>query len=363
VSPRRVLMTADAVGGVWTYTLELARGLGERGTEVMLAVLGPEPTSDQREAAIAVPGLVLLVPKLELEWQDRAGPLPPEACQRLLGLEEAFRPDIVHCNGFREAAAGFSVPTVVVAHSCVRTWWEACRHEALPPEWSAYTSGVRVGLAAARAVVAPTEAFLADFATAWGRLPRPRVIANGLDLDLPPARHRRPVILTAGRLWDEAKNSAALARIARDLPWPVLMAGEPVADGTNEAVRCLGHLPRHALHEVMAEAAIFVAPARYEPFGLAALEAAKLGCALVLSNLPSFLEVWGDAARFVPPDDTGALRRSLRDLIDDHEALGRLQAAAGARARAFSRQPMVDRYLALYGELLAGNDGRKGRAA
>jgi glycosyltransferase involved in cell wall biosynthesis len=113
----------------------------------------------------------------------------------------------------------------------------------------------------------------------------------------------------------------------------------------------------------MAEAAIFVVPARYEPFGLAALEAAKLGCALVLSNLPSFLEVWGDAARFVPPDDAGALRRSLCDLIDDQETLARLQAAALARARAFSRRTMVDRYLALYGELLAGNDGRKGRAA
>jgi glycosyltransferase involved in cell wall biosynthesis len=278
-------------------------------------------------------------------------------------LEETFRPDIVHCNGFREAGAGFAAPTVVVAHSCVRTWWEACRHEALPPDWNAYTSGVRVGLAAARAVVAPTEAFLADFATVWGRLPRPRVIPNGLDLELPSARRRRPVILTAGRLWDEAKNSAALARIARDLPWPVLMAGEPAVDGANDAVRCLGHLPRQALHEVMAEAAIFVAPARYEPFGLAALEAAKLGCALVLGNLPSLLEVWGDAARFVPPDDPEALRRSLRDLIDDPEALARLQAAARARAGTFSRQKMADAYLALYGELLAGNDGRKGRAA
>jgi len=84
---------------------------------------------------------------------------------------------------------------------------------------------------------------------------------------------------------------------------------------------------------------------------------------LVLSNLPSFLEVWGDAARFVPPDDGGALRRTLRDLIDDQEALTRLQAAARERARVFSRQRMLDGYLALYGELLAGNDGRKGRAA
>ena len=39
--PRRVLMTADAVGGVWHYALELARGLSGSDIEVVLAVLGP----------------------------------------------------------------------------------------------------------------------------------------------------------------------------------------------------------------------------------------------------------------------------------------------------------------------------------
>jgi glycosyltransferase involved in cell wall biosynthesis len=307
---------------------------------------------------------VLLVPKLALEWQDRSGPLDDEARRRLLGFEEAFRPDLVHCNGFREAAAGFRVPVVVVAHSCVRTWLKACRREELPAGWAAYGQGVRAGLAAAAAVVAPTNAFLAEFRSAWGPLPPSRVIPNGVDPDLPAAPRRRPVILAAGRLGDEAKNAAALARVAPELPWPVLMAGDAPPGGLAGPVRCLGRLGRPELHRLMAEAAIFAAPARYEPFGLAALEAARAGCALVLGNLPSLVEVWGDAARFVPPDDAQALRRTLLDLIDDQEALAGLQQAARRRAGEFSRRRMVEGYLALYARVLGGGDApREGRAA
>ncbi|MDP9034476.1 MAG: glycosyltransferase family 1 protein, partial [Myxococcota bacterium] len=38
--PRKVLMTADAVGGVWTYAVELAGELGRAGVETVLATMG-----------------------------------------------------------------------------------------------------------------------------------------------------------------------------------------------------------------------------------------------------------------------------------------------------------------------------------
>ena len=37
-------MTADTVGGIWDYALELAGGLSHRGIHVTLAVMGREPT-------------------------------------------------------------------------------------------------------------------------------------------------------------------------------------------------------------------------------------------------------------------------------------------------------------------------------
>ena len=45
----RILMTADAAGGVWTYALTLARELSSRGHSVHLATMGPPPTPGQLE--------------------------------------------------------------------------------------------------------------------------------------------------------------------------------------------------------------------------------------------------------------------------------------------------------------------------
>src|SRR3954451_15355787 len=64
----RLLMTADAVGGVWTYALDLARGLGRHGVETTLAVLGPLPSPEQRVDAESVPGLHLVPTGLPLDW-------------------------------------------------------------------------------------------------------------------------------------------------------------------------------------------------------------------------------------------------------------------------------------------------------
>jgi glycosyltransferase involved in cell wall biosynthesis len=342
-------MTADAVGGVWTYALELARGLKGSGVEVMLAVLGPAPDEAQHAEAAVVCSLA--VTGLGLEWQDRAGPLDAAARRKLLDLERAFRPDLVHSNGFREAAAGFRAPVLLAAHSCVATWWKAVRGDALPDDWSAYAAGLRQGLAAADALAAPTQAFAAEFAAVWGRAPR--VIPNGLEPSL-GTTSKQPRILAAGRLWDEAKNIAALAAVGPGLPWPILIAGEGEADGMHH----LGRLSRPDLHRRMGESAIFVAPARYEPFGLGILEAAAAGCALVLGDIRSLRELWSGAALFVPPGSPEALRGALMRLIEDQGVRERLQTAARERALTFGRERMVAGYLALYAELLAARSRR-----
>lgn len=354
MTPARVLITADAVGGVWTHALELARGLSGQGVEVLLAVLGPAPDEGRRAEAAAVPGLRLAVTGLPLEWQDRAGPLPRESRRALRALEAGFRPDLVHVNGYREAAAGFEAPVLVGAHSCVRSWWRACRGGDAPPEWDAYARGVREGLAAAGGLVVPTSVFLDDLRAAWGRLPPARVVPNGLDLTTPVAL-KRPFVLAAGRLWDEAKGVATLAAAAPRLPWPVLVAGDAApAGGAGEGLRHLGRLPPAELHALMAEAAVFAAPARYEPFGLAVLEAAASGCALVLGDIPTLRESWDEAARFVRPGDAEALATTLTDLAENEGERARLGAAAQERAAAYGRERMVDGYLAAYADLRAG---------
>ena len=77
-APRRILLVADCVGGVWQYSLELARGLSHAGVEVILAVAGPPPTAAQRAQAEAIPGLRIQLLEVALDWMAtwaRAGAL------------------------------------------------------------------------------------------------------------------------------------------------------------------------------------------------------------------------------------------------------------------------------------------------
>jgi glycosyltransferase involved in cell wall biosynthesis len=144
---------------------------------------------------------------------------------------------------------------------------------------------------------------------------------------------KEPLVAAVGRAWDDAKNLAALERVS--LPWPVALA-----DGSRA---------RHEVERLLARAAIFAEPARYEPFGLAALEAASAGCALVLGDIPSLREVWGNAAVYV--DSDAELERALLRLIDDEPLRTRVAAAARERSRRYTREAMAAAYLALYERL------------
>src|SRR3546814_20423593 len=65
----RVLMTTDAVGGVWTYSLALARGLCSEGWSVTLVVLGPSPDVAPRQDVAEIDGCTLLLTDLPLDWK------------------------------------------------------------------------------------------------------------------------------------------------------------------------------------------------------------------------------------------------------------------------------------------------------
>jgi glycosyltransferase involved in cell wall biosynthesis len=101
----------------------------------------------------------------------------------------------------------------------------------------------------------------------------------------------------------------------------------------------------------MRRSAIFAAPSRYEPFGLAVVEAAISGAALVLADIPTFRELWGDAALFVSPDDSGGWCRALIELAEDIGLRRRLSAEARARARQFTLSRQSAQLYALYSTL------------
>ena len=64
----RVLITTDAVGGIWTYSLNLARGLARHRVETLLVATGPSPSAAQAHEAANVKGLKLIETGLPLDW-------------------------------------------------------------------------------------------------------------------------------------------------------------------------------------------------------------------------------------------------------------------------------------------------------
>jgi glycosyltransferase involved in cell wall biosynthesis len=261
-------------------------------------------------------------------------------------------PDVVHLNGYCHAALPFHAPVVVVAHSCVFSWFEAVKGEAPPPAYRKYGEEVRRGLQAASLVVAPTQAMLDALQRHYGALAVTRVIHNGRDAARFRAARKEPFILAAGRLWDEAKNLRALEAAAAGLRWPVRVAGFAQHPDGGEievsGVELLGALAPRNLAVQMGRASIYALPALYEPFGLSVLEAALSGCALVLAGIPSLRELWTDAAEFVDPRDRRSLPAALERLIGDDGLRTRLGAAAFSRACTLSPKRMTEEYLRAY---------------
>jgi len=101
-SVRRVLMTTDAVGGVWRYAIDLGRALLLRGVRTTIAVMGPVPSARQLQE-VSRAGLDIAVRPCRLEWMPDPWDDVQHAGTWLLALERSIRPDIVHLNGYVHA--------------------------------------------------------------------------------------------------------------------------------------------------------------------------------------------------------------------------------------------------------------------
>ncbi|MBX9934158.1 MAG: glycosyltransferase family 4 protein [Methylobacterium sp.] len=356
-----VLMTTDAVGGVWTYSLDLAAALVRRGIRTTLSVLGPPPDESQASRAAAIPGCRVTTMGLPLDWTAFDAAEVREAGNAVGALAWQAGADLVHLHSAALVSDSIPVPVVVVCHSCVATWWEAVEDGPLPDDLAWRRDLVATGLARADALLAPSAAFAEATARAYDLDVRPRVVRNGRDCPASRAASPKPVILTAGRLWDRAKNLAILDRVAASLPVPVFAAGALQGPNGERAaplhVTTLGRLDEAAMAEQFARRPIFVSLARYEPFGLSVLEAAQAGCPLVLSDIPTFRELWGGVARFVGCDDEADLHRVIIDLLANPERARELGTAARERAGAYSLDALGDGIVEVYRTLLPMQSG------
>ena len=341
-----LFITTDAVGGVWSYSLALARGLAEQGEGCTLAVLGPAPDDARLAEATAIAGCTVWQTGLKLEWTVSDGVSLDRLIRSLISVAQHARASTAHLHAPALASLAWPMPVVAVAHSCMATWWDTVRGVQRPAEIAWHARATSAGLDRADISVAPSHAFAAQLRATYGPQLPIDVVHNGLPPAVSTSGARGNHVLVAGRLWDESKNVGVLDRAAVALHTiPIRAAGPCAAPGGEPArfdhLQLLGNLSSAELRTAMTQAAIFASPAIYEPFGLAVLEAAGLATPLVLADIPSFRELWTDAALFVPPRDATAWAGALEALIHDGKERDRLGRAAALRARDYTQTRMV----------------------
>jgi glycogen synthase len=91
-----VLVTADTVGGVWTYTRELVTGLAQRGIRVTLVSFGEIPAASQTEWLTALGTVDFYPTAFRLEWMQDAEDDLKASSDYLLRIINEKKPDLLH---------------------------------------------------------------------------------------------------------------------------------------------------------------------------------------------------------------------------------------------------------------------------
>ena len=356
----RVVMTTDTIGGVWTMTRELTQQLLDRGHAVALVSFGRRPNAEQESWCRLIgeqyrSRFRFHASEAALEWMQDNVQAFSGGVEVLSRVAEEFQADLLHSHQFCWGALPGDLPRLITAHSDVMSWSASCRPKGFEQsDWlTRYMILVQCGLDSADWVVSPTDWMRTELLRYFQVRCEIAVIPNGRTVPAPLTMQARKLqAVSAGRLWDEAKDIQTLLEIAS--PLPILVAGEESfesASAPSGSIGAVGILDESALFEVFRQSSIYIATSVYEPFGLAPLEAALCGCAVVARNLASLREVWADAALFYETSDE--LTALLCELMKSPELLRVAQDQAHSRARQFSATRMAEQYLALYESLLS----------
>jgi len=355
-------------GGPWVYITELERALGrvlgDRLRPIASRLAPPQPG---RRTAMDR----LRTPARDLWWHQ-------------FGVTVAARragASLLHLPGGLGPMRR-RLPTVLTIHDL-----NVLRFPHFFRRWSRYYGRIVLPRAAraADAIIAVSHATKADVVERLS-IPEDRVVVvpNGVDPAFAPlaaespaardVRHRHPLprnfVLTVGFV-EPRKNLPRLLEAihrlrqrAETADVTLVHAGPDgwLANGVTEtirrldlsqAVRFLGHVPRHDLVALYGVARLCAYPSLYEGFGLPVAEAMACGCPVVTSNVSALPEVAGGAAVLVDPGSVEEIAAGIAALWTDENRRRTLAARGLARARSFTWERTARATAAVYEAVLA----------
>ena len=363
----RVLVTADTFSGVWTYSRELVSGLVTHGAQVTLVSFGEIPLPHQTAWMDGLHGLEYHPTAFRLDWMQEGEQDFLAAQEYLCAVVRDARPDFLHLNHLSFGSLPVATPRLVAAHGDVITWWLSIHgHEPASSEWLTWYRGTIVaGMKRAEAVVTTSRWMQQMLRVAYGDDFEGHIIPAGRNpIYFNPFVTKEESVLAIGRLWDTGKQVSLLTQHAHGLPVCIVGADNPipapavpiradvrVSTGEHE-ISVKGAQTESQLRSLYSKSTIFAATSRYEPTGLASIEAAFSRCALVANDTDVYREMWGDAALYFERNDAASLTDVLAQLDSDRELQRLYGTRAYNRARErFTARHMVDEYLRLYRRL------------
>jgi glycosyltransferase involved in cell wall biosynthesis len=336
--------------------------------KVTLVSFGEIPLPEQVAWMDHLHGLDYRPTAFRLEWmQDGENDLP-DSCRYLEWLIREVHPDILHSNQYCYGALNADIPRVIVAHGDLVSWWLTVHgHQPRQSAWLEwYRAIVCHGLAAADFVVSPSTWMQETLRACYIQPRHERVIHNGRNpIFFNPYVSKEDTVLAVGRLWDAGKQVSLLTQHPHEMPVcivgseaPGYIPRAPIRADVKLAIDKVsvsfkGPQTEAQLRTLYSRASIYAATSRYEPFGMSPLEAALSRCAIVANDIPTFREIWDDAAIYFERNNAASLAENIRRLSEDRELCRAYGNLAYQRARErFTAKRMLDEYLQLYRSML-----------
>lgn len=355
----------DIQGGIETHVENLAPKLVRLGHRVTACVRSPYVDAQRAGEWKGVRFLRL--------WTVRNTYLEALLHSLICALVAGFRrPKIVHIQGIGPALVTpvlrmFGLRVIVTHHGedyNREKWGWAARN--------VLRLGEALGMRFAHKRIAISRSIATLIATKYGK--SCEVIPNGVvfadiptqqdkiaELSLQPGRY----VLTVGRLVPE-KRQLDLLRAFRDAGlkgWKLAIVGRidhrnKYADllaseaAVTENVVMAGFQSGEALRQLYAHAGLFVLPSSHEGLPIVLLEAISYGVPVLVSDIPSNLEVVADPAHIFPMGDVTELGARISALACVKLGATEREAARRDCARRYDWNEIAERTSAVYQELV-----------
>lgn len=110
----------------------------------------------------------------------------------------------------------------------------------------------------------------------------------------------------------------------------------------SQFVEVVGEVPNNKIADWYRHAAALVTASKMEGFGIPPLEAMSVGCPAIVSDIPVFHEVYGEAAVYFNQNDPNDIAKVIKETITDRKKLKELVAGGYKKAGSYSWKRLVE---------------------